>query len=208
MLYSAEDVSSGQVVLTTTEENRAARRSLCDLFDLSVDNIHNYVIGRSPITDQVFFHKYILLALPAVASSELLSLSTPLLQTPFKSNKNSMSRLTRSNSNISAAQVMERDPINPTDDFAASNDGLMDFFDAPTDKNLRGQWNVRDGSSKDLTGLCSTPPASGSEKSKFLVQSLLERMMTISPLKASSLQINTVDDTNAIVFDDDTRSLV
>ena len=133
---------------------------------------------------------------------------TPLLQTPYKGSK---SRLTRSNSNISASQVMERDPVNPTDDFCASNDGIMDFFDAPSDKNLRGHWNSRGGSSKDLAGLCITPSASDAhelEKPKFFVQSLLERMMKISPMKIPSVQINMADDDKAIVFDDETRSLV
>jgi len=86
--YSTENISAAQVVLPTGEF-QAARRSLCDLFDLREDNISTYIIGRSPITDQVFFHKYILLALPAVASSGLLSMPTPLLQTPYKGSKSS-----------------------------------------------------------------------------------------------------------------------
>lgn len=104
---------------------------------------------------------------------------------------------------------MERDPVmkNPTDDFSASNDGMMDFFDAPPDKDLANQWNSRGGSSNDLAGVCVTPSAS--EKPKFSVQSLLERMMKISPMKIPSVQVSMADeDDKAIVFDDETRSLV
>jgi hypothetical protein len=104
---------------------------------------------------------------------------------------------------------MERDPVNPTDDYSASNDGMMDFFDAPSDKDLRNQWNSR-GGSNDLAGVCVTPSAtSASEKPKFSMQSLLERMMKISPMKIPLVQINMADeDDKAIVFDDETRSLV
>ena len=128
---------------------------------VSEEDVDKYIIGRAPFTDQPFFHKYILLILPAAASSQLLSISSPLLS--------STPRPRRHGSNSNSSSSMERDlppvPTNNLNPMAASlsNDGMLDFVGLADDRSTA--W---------------TSDGNGVISSKLSVHNLWEKMMNIS----------------------------